>query len=79
MDHLDWLSAEQAKEVAIALGKHVAKGGRVIWRSAAYTPRYARFIENSGFIVTRVQAHTEAHEMLDLVNMYASFWLAVKK
>ena len=30
------------------------------------------------FTVTRVHAHTEAHEMIDLVNSYASFWLAVK-
>jgi betaine lipid synthase len=79
MDHLDWLSDEQAKEVAIALSKHVAKGGRVIWRSAAFRPKYTRFIENSGFRVTCLQAHSEAHEMLDLVNMYASFWLAIKK
>ena len=78
MDHLDWLNDEEAKEVALALGQHVAKGGRVIWRSAAYRPKYARFIENSGFTVTRVHAHTEAHEMIDLVNSYASFWLAVK-
>ena len=76
--YLDWLNDEEAKEVALALGQHVAKGGRVIWRSAAYQPKYARFIENSGFTVTRVHAHTEAHEMIDLVNTYASFWLAVK-
>ena len=78
MDHLDWLSDQDAKAVAIALGQHVAKGGRVIWRSAAYQPKYARFIENSGFTVTRLQCHTVEHSMLDFVNMYASFWLAVR-
>lgn len=78
MDHLDWLSDQDAKTVAIALGQHVTKGGRIIWRSAAYRPKYARFIENSGFTVTRLQVHTDEHKMLDLVNMYASFWLAVK-
>jgi len=79
MDHLDWLSDADSSEVARALGTQVPKGGRVIWRSAAYSPKYATFIQQAGFDVKRIQVHTEKHEMLDLVNMYASFWLAIKK
>lgn len=51
MDHVDWLCEARAREVAEALGRQVAEGGRVIWRSAALAPPYAKFIEQAGFEV----------------------------
>jgi betaine lipid synthase len=79
MDHVDWLTAEQAKEVAEALGKQIRPGGRVIWRSAAVHPPYVQMIEDAGFLVRCVNRVTEDSPYLDRVNMYASFWQAVKK
>ena len=51
MDHVDWLDAAAARQVALALGRQVVKGGRVIWRSAAFCPPYVRFIREAGFQV----------------------------
>ena len=51
MDHVDWLDLKAAKDLAAALSRHVAPGGRVIWRSAALEPPYARLIANAGFTV----------------------------
>lgn len=53
MDHLDWLPQEMCESMAKALGRHVAKGGRVIWRSAAERPPYADLIAKAGFKVRR--------------------------
>jgi betaine lipid synthase len=78
MDHVDWLDDTMAKEVAKALGQQVVQGGRVIWRSAAYSPRYAAFIKDAGFSVERIQVQQDG-EMMDKVNMYSSFYLAIKK
>jgi betaine lipid synthase len=78
MDHVDWLDDTTAKQVAKALGEQVKAGGRVIWRSAAFSPRYAAFIEAAGFYVERIQVQ-EPGEMMDKVNMYSSFYLAIKK
>jgi len=77
MDHVDWLGEEGAKEVAEALGKQVVAGGRVIWRSAAFCPPYAKFIEAAGFDVRCLQRADQGY--MDRVNMYASFWVATKK
>lgn len=79
MDHVDWLTADQAKEVAVALGKQIRPGGRVIWRSAAVHPPYVEMIEDAGFLVRCVDRVTEDSPYLDRVNMYASFWQAVKR
>lgn len=51
MDHVDWLDSPAAKKLAKTLAKHVAPGGRVIWRSAALCPPYARLIQQAGFEV----------------------------
>jgi betaine lipid synthase len=51
MDHVDWLDVKAARELSNALAKHVAPGGRVIWRSAALCPPYARLIREAGFEV----------------------------
>ena len=51
MDHIDWLDAPAAKQVAQALGRQVVPGGRLILRSAALCPPYVRFIQEAGFEV----------------------------
>ncbi|KAL4451296.1 hypothetical protein ABPG77_009368 [Micractinium sp. CCAP 211/92] len=78
MDHLDWLDDKATKEVAAALAKQVAPGGRVIWRSAAFVPPYAAFIRDAGFDVKCIQRADQV-ECMDRVNMYASFWVAIRK
>jgi betaine lipid synthase len=77
MDHLDWLDEPAARQVAAALGRRVAPGGRVIWRSAALAPPYSRWIEEAGFEVRCLQRADEGY--MDRVNSYASFFVAVKK
>lgn len=51
MDHVDWLDHKMARELAQCLAKQVSSGGRVIWRSAALCPPYARLIRDAGFEV----------------------------
>jgi betaine lipid synthase len=45
----------------------VAPGGRVIWRSAAYDPPYARYIAQAGFDVRCIQRADQG--FMDRVNM----------
>ncbi|CAL5226880.1 g9753 [Coccomyxa viridis] len=77
MDHVDWQDNAQAKVLAAALAKHVAPGGRVIWRSAALGPPYASIIRDAGFDVRCLQRADEGY--MDRVNMYSSFQIAVRK
>jgi betaine lipid synthase len=60
MDHVDWQDLGQARELAAVLAKQVAPGGRVIWRSAALCPPYARVIREAGFEVKCLQRADEA-------------------
>lgn len=82
MDHVDWLidpdgkDTRYARELASALAKQVAPGGRVIWRSAALEPPYAAIIAAAGFDVLRLQHAEEG--FMDRVNMYASFYVAIR-
>ena len=77
MDHVDWLDEKMAKEVAKTLGRQVVPGGRVIMRSAALNPPYAKFIEQEGFEARCLQRADQGY--CDRVNMYSSFWLFIKK
>ena len=61
MDHVDWQDNAQAKVLAAALAKHVAPGGRVIWRSAALCPPYASIIRDAGFDVRCLQRADEGY------------------
>ena len=54
MDHVDWLDVKAARELAAMLAKHVAPGGRIIWRSAALCPPYTPLISQAGFEVRPV-------------------------
>ncbi|KAK9817757.1 hypothetical protein WJX72_001701 [[Myrmecia] bisecta] len=77
MDHVDWQDARQARQLAATLAKQVLPGGRVIWRSAALCPPYARIIREAGFDVRCLQRADEGY--MDRVNMYSSFYVAVRK
>ena len=67
MDHVDWQDLGQARTLAATLAKHVAPGGRVIWRSAALCPPYANIIREAGFDVQCLQRADEGY--MDRVNM----------
>ncbi|KAK7057273.1 hypothetical protein R3P38DRAFT_3384712 [Favolaschia claudopus] len=81
MDHLDWFtpgSSDIDEEVA-ELHRTIAPGGFVFWRSAAKKPWYNANFESQGFQVTALAVRKgEKGPALDRVNMYASFWRAVK-
>ncbi|KAF8210145.1 hypothetical protein K438DRAFT_1903773 [Mycena galopus ATCC 62051] len=81
MDHLDWFtpgSSDINEEVA-ELHRVLAPGGFVFWRSAARKPWYNANFERQGFQVTALGVRKgEKGPALDRVNMYASFWRAVK-
>ena len=72
MDHMDWLDEPAVRTLAATLGRHVAPGGTIIWRSASRQPWYAPHIEQGGFAVRRVASGAE---YMDRVNMYASFYV----
>ncbi|EPQ30272.1 uncharacterized protein PFL1_02388 [Pseudozyma flocculosa PF-1] len=59
------------------LSRVVKKGGAVFYRSAAKRPWYSRRFEKMGFKVTPVHIR-ETGKPIDNVNMYASFYKAVK-
>ncbi|BBN01909.1 betaine lipid synthase [Marchantia polymorpha subsp. ruderalis] len=75
MDHVDWLEQPDIDTLCDALRDQVRPGGRVIWRSASRRPGYAKCIEKAGFKVTRIQT---SESYMDRVNMYASFYVAVR-
>lgn len=73
MDHVDWQDLAQARELAAVLAKHVAPGGRVIWRSAALCPPYARVIREAGFEVKCLQRADEVPRPLPSTHVQAVF------
>lgn len=77
MDHVDWLDAKMQAEVADTLAQQVAPGGTVIWRSASLCPPYAATIAKAGFEVTCISRADQGY--MDRVNMYSSFYKAVRK
>ena len=80
MDHVDWTDAAYAHQMAASLAANVPKGGRVIWRSAAYSPWYTETIAAAGFDVACVaRADTVKGGYMDRVNSYASFWVGVRR
>ncbi|KAI5479438.1 betaine lipid synthase [Pseudohyphozyma bogoriensis] len=61
------------------LHKALKPGGRVFWRSAAIKPWYAELYRREGFKVECIHARPIGGlEPIDRVNMYASFYKAVK-
>jgi betaine lipid synthase len=77
MDHLDWLDAKYASDIAAALAQQVVPGGVVIWRSASVRPFYAPIIAAAGFDVRCISTSQDGY--MDRVNMYSSFYVATRK
>ena len=63
MDHIDWLDAPAARQVAAVLGRQVVPGGHLILRSAALCPPYVRFIREAGFEVGQLHPCQHAHSL----------------
>ncbi|KAH7928898.1 hypothetical protein BV22DRAFT_1003840 [Leucogyrophana mollusca] len=80
MDHLDWFTpgSKEVDEEVDEFARVLARGGFVLWRSAARRPWYNEVFERKGFVVTALGVRTGPEVPLDRVNMYASFWRAVK-
>ncbi|KAJ7072413.1 hypothetical protein C8F01DRAFT_245474 [Mycena amicta] len=80
MDHNDWFSPSSIEldEEVKQLHRVLAPGGLVFWRSAAKVPWYnSRFVA-AGFQVTCLGVRSGPETAIDRVNMYASFWRAVR-
>lgn len=61
----------------VELARVIAKGGQVFWRSAAKHPWYSQRFEAAGFQVGPVHIR-ETGKPIDNVNMYASFYRAIR-
>lgn len=61
----------------VELARVIAPGGAVFWRSAAKYPWYQKRFELAGFRVAPVHIR-ETGKPIDRVNMYASFYKAVR-
>ncbi|KAF7315360.1 hypothetical protein MIND_00050600 [Mycena indigotica] len=80
MDSMDWFppgSKELEEEVA-QFHRVLAPGGCLFWRSAARLPWYNARFEAGGFTVTCLGVRKGPEAAIDRVNMYASFWRAVR-
>jgi len=80
MDHLDWFTpgAADVDEEVDEFHRVLAPGGFVFWRSAARRPWYNEVFARKGFSVTPLAIREGPKVPIDRVNMYASFWKAVK-
>jgi betaine lipid synthase len=79
MDHIDWFSVQDARQEIEAVHLKMARGGRVFWRSAGKYPWYNEIFTSTGFEVSPCQIREGDSMFIDRVNMYASFWVGVKK
>lgn len=78
MDHVDWLDNKNALQVIQLLSDQVLPGGRVIFRSASLCPPYVKMLKENGFSVTCVKRADQGGYYMDKVNMYNSFYMAIR-
>ncbi|KAF9233272.1 hypothetical protein BU15DRAFT_90430 [Melanogaster broomeanus] len=80
MDHLDWFApgSKDVEDEVSEFARVLAPGGFVLWRSAARQPWYQEVFRAHGFVVSAISVRKGPEAALDMVNMYASFWKAVK-
>ncbi|KAF7798762.1 hypothetical protein EIP86_009987 [Pleurotus ostreatoroseus] len=83
MDHMDWFDpeAEDGSELDVEIAQMhrvLSKGGAVFWRSAAKKPWYIASFAKQGFQVEALAIRQPGNELIDRVNMYASFYRATK-
>ena len=76
----DWFSpgANDVDEEVAQLHRALSTGGMVFWRSAAKHPWYNAVFEHAGFKLSPIGMRDGPRVAIDRVNMYASFWRAVK-
>ncbi|GAB5588324.1 hypothetical protein Unana1_03224 [Umbelopsis nana] len=79
MDHMDWFSPDgtDLEEEIIEMARVTQTNGRVYWRSAGKYPWYNDIFVTHGFDVKPLGIRESGHS-IDRVNMYSSFWMAVK-
>ncbi|KAH8550732.1 hypothetical protein BGW37DRAFT_498263, partial [Umbelopsis sp. PMI_123] len=79
MDHMDWFSPDgkDLEEEIIEMARATQPNGRVYWRSAGKYPWYNDIFVKHGFDVKPISIRESGHS-IDRVNMYSSFWVAVK-
>jgi len=80
MDHLDWFGpgSKDVEDEVAELARVISSGGFVLWRSAARQPWYQDVFRKLGFVVEPISIRKGPEVALDMVNMYASFWKAVR-
>lgn len=78
MDHIDWMDDKTALEVIELLSTQVMSNGRMIFRSASLCPPYVQMMKDYGFKVTCVKRADQGGYYMDKVNMYNSFYMAMK-
>ncbi|KZP16506.1 hypothetical protein FIBSPDRAFT_1047462 [Athelia psychrophila] len=80
MDHMDWFApgSSDLDEEVMEIHRVLAPGGFVFWRSAGRKPWYNGVFARSGFTVIPISVREGPKVAIDRVNMYASFWKAVK-
>lgn len=79
MDHLDWFSEEDARQEISKVFQKLKSGGRAYWRSGGKRPWYNEIFEDVGFAVKPCQIREGETLYIDRVNMYASFYVGIKK
>ena len=79
MDHMDWMDEKYINALCNALDKSLTENGKVIFRSASLHPWFVDiFVKQYNFVATQISCHSEEN-LMDRVNMYASFWVVTRK
>ncbi|CEJ01538.1 hypothetical protein RMCBS344292_15562 [Rhizopus microsporus] len=80
MDHMDWFDPNGCQELEneiMEMKRVLQPGGQVYWRSAGTRPWYNELFMKYGFTVEPL-AIRRPGQVIDRVNMYASFYRATK-
>ncbi|KAI8380989.1 uncharacterized protein BYT42DRAFT_494036 [Radiomyces spectabilis] len=81
MDHMDWFDeahCEELEQEVMHMARTLKKGGHVYWRSASRQPWYNTLFQKHGFSRVEGLSVRQTGTMIDRVNMYASFYRAIK-
>ena len=62
MDHLDWFTAQEARDEIAVLSSRMKRGGQVLWRSASKVPWYNAVFVEYGFEVKPVMVRLSRAE-----------------
>lgn len=79
MDHMDWMDEKYINALCSALDRSLSENGKVIFRSASLHPWFVDiFVKQYNFVATQISCHSKDN-LMDRVNMYASFWVVTRK